>query len=86
MNNFHVTEEIAEERANEIIAAGDALGLGSNILNLAEYEPWDRAEYARYLDDNFVQFFSVDEAIRPRDKHKAASEFLVGPRELAASS
>lgn len=85
MNDFHITEEIAEERANEIVVAGDALGLSSNILNLAEYEPWDRREYARYLDDNFIEFFSIDEVITPRDKQKAASvgfDELIPPPHL----
>ena len=72
MSDFHVTEEMATEREDEVIAVGALLGFDSTFIDVSEYDPWDRESYQRYLTDNFVQFFSVEEVIRPHHKRKAA--------------
>ncbi len=68
---FHVTEQAARGRRQQIERAGEALGLRPGFVDTDFYQPGSRDDLARYLADHGIEFFSVDEVVTPHHADKA---------------
>lgn len=82
---FHVTEEAALARRPQLTAAGAAMGLPSTYVDVDSYAPGTRDDFAQYLDDHDIEFFSVAEIVTPHHPskaHQAGFEELVPPLHL----
>jgi len=82
---FQVTREGMEARMPELIKAGESLGITSSFLAVDGYSPGDQEDFSSYLDDYSIEFFSVEEVIRPNHPDTAREvgyEVLIPPLHL----
>ncbi len=82
---FHVTEQAARGRHQQLERAGAALGLPPGFTNTDDYQPGSRDDLASYLADHGIEFFSVREVVTPNHADKARQagfEELIPPLHL----
>ncbi|MEO0345528.1 MAG: hypothetical protein AAF229_04635 [Pseudomonadota bacterium] len=71
MSEFFVTEEMASDRIDQLIEAGNAIGVSPTFVITGNYFPGEREDFERYLNDHGIEFFSVEEVVRPNHGHIA---------------
>lgn len=81
MEEFFVTRAMAEEREKQLLDSGNALGLSETFLNVSDYLPGEKADLDRYINDYGIQFFSINEVVRP---HRPNDALRAGYTELIA--
>ncbi|MGB3763244.1 MAG: hypothetical protein WA966_08475 [Ornithinimicrobium sp.] len=82
---FHVTEQMANRQTDQLETVGAALGVEPKFIAVHQYAPGSREDFAAYLSDHRVEFFSLEEIIIPHDAEKARAagfEELVPPLHL----
>ena len=71
MTEFFVSEELAAERAEQLADCGEFLGLDASFVETDFFQPGGRSEFTRYLSEFGIDFFSVDEVVKPHRPEKA---------------